>query len=234
MNDKVRQALYLIADEMRGMSAIGGYFAVNPYEVERANRIQALAVKLAALADADHTLDEIQAIFDKQPWHRFSPFVGVEMVVLDAEGQLLLIQRAQDGTWAMPGGLAEVGQSPAEAAMRELWEEAGLRGQAQRLLGVFDGPRWGSRAVVHGITLVFHIHCPQLTPSTGLETLAADFFPVDALPQPLYPGHEQRIPKALEMLDTGQTYFDPADTLYGALPMTQRPDTDESNSHHKR
>lgn len=226
MNDAARQAIYLIADEMRGMSAIGGHFATNPYEVERANRIRALTVRLVALADADHTPDEIEAIFDKQPWHRFSPFIGVEMVVFDEDGRLLLIQRAQDGTWALPGGLAETGQAPAEAAVRELWEEAGLRGQVKRLLGVFDGPRWGSRAVMHGITLVFHVQCPQLKPLTGLETLAVDFFPVDTLPQPLYPGHEQRIPKALEMVDTGQTYFDPADTLNGTLPMTQRPDDD--------
>ena len=49
---EMRQELYLIADEMRGMATLGKEFAGNVYEVERAHRMAELAAKVAALADA--------------------------------------------------------------------------------------------------------------------------------------------------------------------------------------
>ncbi len=67
--DDVKQALYLIADEMRGMATIGRHFAGNVYEVERAHRIMDLAAKVATLADGG-TTEEVNAIFFAEPWFR--------------------------------------------------------------------------------------------------------------------------------------------------------------------
>ncbi|MGH8882614.1 MAG: NUDIX domain-containing protein, partial [Stackebrandtia sp.] len=50
-------------------------------------------------------------------------------------------QRSDCGQWCMPGGAAEVGESPSQAAVRETWEETGLRVRARRLLGLYDNRR---------------------------------------------------------------------------------------------
>ena len=81
----LRQELYLIADEMRGMATLGKHFANNIYEVERAHRIVELAAKVAALAD-EGTLADVRAVFDAEPWHRASPAIGVEAAVFDPQG----------------------------------------------------------------------------------------------------------------------------------------------------
>jgi ADP-ribose pyrophosphatase YjhB (NUDIX family) len=217
----LREALYLIADEMRGMATLGRTFAANVYETERAYRIMELAAAVGALAEGQ-TREEVRLIFDAEPWHRASPAAGVDALVLDGAGRILLIQRKDNGRWAMPGGIAEIGHTPAESALKELWEEAGLRGRAMRLLGVFDSRLWGSRSRVHMIHYVFHVACDELTPAHGIEMLDARFFPPDALPVEMHHGHDRRIVRCLAALRDGTTYFDPTDSRDAEMPMFQR------------
>jgi 8-oxo-dGTP pyrophosphatase MutT (NUDIX family) len=219
----IRQELYLIADELRGAATLWRRFAANVYEAERADNAMLLAARIAALADG-RPQEEIAAIFDDEGWVRVSPAVGVDALVFNERGEILLLRRRDNAHWCMPGGIAEIGQTPAEAALRELWEEAGVRGETVRLVGAFDGRLWGSRSLVHMIHLVFLVQCADLAPVPGIEMLEAGFFSPDALPAPMSPGHEQRVPVCIEMARTGGTYADPS-TSYGAdLPMHQRPD----------
>jgi 8-oxo-dGTP diphosphatase len=57
--------------------------------------------------------------------------------------RLLLIERRNQpfgGRWALPGGFVDQGEQVAQAAQRELAEEAGLEVDALELLGVYDTP----------------------------------------------------------------------------------------------
>jgi 8-oxo-dGTP pyrophosphatase MutT (NUDIX family) len=218
----VRQELYLVADELRGAATLWKQFAANVYEAERADQAMRLAARVAALADGS-PMETIAASFEDEGWLRVSPAVGVDAAVFNECGEILLVRRRDNGHWCMPGGIAEVGQTTAEAALRELWEEAGLRGEVQRLLGVFDGPRWGARSKVHMVAHVYLITCTDLNPAPGIEMTEAAFFSPDALPQPLHPGHARRVPFCIELARTGQTYADPATTDGTDLPMHQRP-----------
>jgi ADP-ribose pyrophosphatase YjhB (NUDIX family) len=149
--------------------------------------------------------------------YHVSPVACVEAVVMRA-GKILLIQRSDDHLWAVPGGVAEVGETLAQAAERELWEEAGMRGQAVRLLGIFDSRRWKNRSKVHLVSALFLIES-QDTPvlhATGEdshapthETLAVDFFAEDKLPE-LSQGHHLRVPAIFKMLrgEIETPYFD--------------------------
>ena len=58
-----------------------------------------------------------------------APLVGVGVAVYNAQGQVLLVQRGRppgQGTWGLPGGLIDLGESLAEAAVREVMEEVGV------------------------------------------------------------------------------------------------------------
>src|SRR5688572_8685109 len=118
------------------MATLTGHFASNVYDVKRAQRLMELAADVAALADLGAS-DEVRHLFTSEPWLRFSPAIGVDAAVFDPNGRILLVLPEDGSGWAMPGGIAEIGQTPAEAVLRELWEEAGLRGRVVRLLGLF-------------------------------------------------------------------------------------------------
>ncbi len=222
--NELRQSLYLISDEMRGMATLSRTFASNVYETERAHRMMELAADVAALAEGA-PVEEMRAIFEAEPWLRASPALGVDAAVLDAEGRILLIQRKDNGKWALPGGIAEIGSRPAEAVLRELWEEAGLRGEVARLLGIFDNRRWRSWSKVHMWNLIFLVTCTELTPTPGIECLDARFFTLNALPEAMHSNHETRIIQAVAALRSGATYFDPGTSVDHAMPMDQRPET---------
>ena len=111
----------------------------------------------------------------------------------------------------MPGGATEVGETWAQSVERELREEAGVKGTATRLLGVFDSHLWGSRLKYHvyGSVWLVELHDDQ-TPVAGPETTGVGFFAEDDLPA-LSPGHLRRVPLVFKLAcgDLPVPYFDP-------------------------
>ncbi|HEX5569687.1 MAG TPA: NUDIX domain-containing protein [Streptomyces sp.] len=59
---------------------------------------------------------------------------GVSAVVFDDEGRILLGQRADNGRWSVIGGIPEPGEQPADAAVREVYEETAVRAVPERLV----------------------------------------------------------------------------------------------------
>ena len=66
---------------------------------------------------------------------------SVNVVVENADGHILLIRRSDNGNWALPGGAIDIGESVAEAAVREVEEETGITCQITGLVGTYSNPR---------------------------------------------------------------------------------------------
>ncbi|MGQ0466900.1 MAG: NUDIX hydrolase [Sporichthyaceae bacterium] len=65
---------------------------------------------------------------------------SVNVVVVDTEGRLLLIRRSDNGNWALPGGAIDVGESLAQAGVREVQEETGIVCEITGLVGIYTNP----------------------------------------------------------------------------------------------
>jgi 8-oxo-dGTP pyrophosphatase MutT (NUDIX family) len=64
---------------------------------------------------------------------------SASVAVRDDGGRVLLARHVEGDRWLFPGGLIEPGETPADAAVREVWEETGLLVALTRLVGVFGG-----------------------------------------------------------------------------------------------
>jgi ADP-ribose pyrophosphatase YjhB (NUDIX family) len=64
----------------------------------------------------------------------------VSIVVLDKQQRLLLVRHIEGNDWTTPGGMVEPCETPADAAVREMWEETGLYVKLTRIIAVFGGP----------------------------------------------------------------------------------------------
>ncbi len=199
---------YQIADELRGIANLGLHFTKNEHDREHFARVLALSARLVASLE-QRAPDEVLTQYRDNLGH-FSPIVGVEAVVW-RDGKLLLIRRADDGLWALPGGLVEVGENAVESAARELWEEAGMRGRVTQLLGIFDSRLWRTRTRMQLYGIIFSIESEDI-PVAGPEALGAHFFAENELP-PLSQGHDLRVPFVFKQA-RGQApipYFDPVE-----------------------
>ena len=67
---------------------------------------------------------------------------AVSAHIFDASGRLLLVQQRESGVWSTPGGVLEPGERPADALVRETWEETGLLVVPERVLGAYGGPEF--------------------------------------------------------------------------------------------
>ena len=65
---------------------------------------------------------------------------SVTGIVFDASDRILLVRQAEGGLWSAPGGAIDPEETPADAVVREVWEETGLYTDPVRLLGVYGGP----------------------------------------------------------------------------------------------
>jgi 8-oxo-dGTP pyrophosphatase MutT (NUDIX family) len=70
---------------------------------------------------------------------------SVSALVYDDIGRLLLVRQRDGDAWSTPGGAIEFDESPADAVVRETWEETGLLVSVTRLFGVYGGANF----VVH-------------------------------------------------------------------------------------
>jgi 8-oxo-dGTP pyrophosphatase MutT (NUDIX family) len=114
-------------------------------------------------------------------------FVGARGVLFDEQHRLLLIQRSDNHRWAIPAGAMELGESMEDCAIREVWEETGLRATSLTPFAFHTSytytNEWGH--TYQQILMSFWIHTweGELQKVTD-ESVDAGFFPLDALPGP--------------------------------------------------
>ena len=115
-----------------------------------------------------------------------TPKVDVRGVVF-RDDEVLLVREVSDRRWSLPGGWAEVGESPAEAAVREVFEQSGYRTRATKLLALLNSQRAHDGKPIRPNIYKIFIRCDLVSDDqgalTGSETSDARFFAEDALPE---------------------------------------------------
>lgn len=111
------------------------------------------------------------------------PVVGLAVAGRTADGRWLLIRRGDTGTWALPGGTVEWGETLQQTFTRELLEEAGVTDATfERIVGVYSRPDRDPR--FHAVTVVVaaRVGEPTRPPMNPLEIREARLFREDELP----------------------------------------------------
>lgn len=141
---------------------------------------------------------------------------GVTAVVHDAEGRLLLGQRADSGEWALVSGILEPGEEPAAGIVREVLEETGVEIVVEALAAVTATPeityRNGDRSAYLDVLFVARAASRAAAAAARVgddESLAVGWFAPDDLPASLSRSTRERLALARRFLERPEqgTYF---------------------------
>lgn len=175
-----------ISRELQAISQIGLTYTENDFDRQRYERIRELAAAL--MADGGGVDREKVLELFRQDLGYATPKVDVRGAAF-VDGRILMVREVSDGLWTLPGGWADVNQSPAECVQREIAEESGFEASVVKVAGVWDYRKQGhvSRhpASIYKLFFLCRITGGAARPSH--ETSEVSFFARDALPA-LSPG----------------------------------------------
>ena len=186
MEDDVRGPLWLLwTREMRALAQTGLAFSRDPYDRERYQRLTGLAARIMT-GHTGQDARRIEALFAAD--------VGCATPKLDVRGaifknrRLLLVREIADGDrWTLPGGWADVNESPTESLVKEVRGEFGFDVHVAKLAAVWDRARHPHLPpYAFQIWKLFFV-CEIIGGEArgGLETSAVAFFAEDELPRDL-------------------------------------------------
>ena len=172
-----------LARELEAMAQTGLHFTRDRYDKERYERLRVIAATL--LADASNLSVADICQWSKAEFGYATPKIDVRAFILRDDHVLLIRENADQGRWTLPGGWADVNESPSASVTREVAEESGYVVEAKSLLAVLDREKQGHRPAFpfHVYKMFFHCEITGGKPQAGPESSASDFFLIDALPE---------------------------------------------------
>jgi ADP-ribose pyrophosphatase YjhB (NUDIX family) len=167
---------------LQAIAQNGLTFAQNHYDTERYHAVRHIAAEMIAEGCSMEPA-AVLGVLDKETDYA-TPKVDVRGVVF-RDDKILLVRERVDGRWTPPGGWADVGASPAENVVREVFEESGFSTRAEKLLAVYDRSKHPHEPPmpfhVYKIFVLCSITGGKETPST--ETDAVGFFGENEIPE---------------------------------------------------
>lgn len=115
----------LWARRLQAIAQTGLTYAAGNYDIERYQSVRAIAAEMLAAGSGLADWAPVLSLFEHDDGYA-TPKVDVRAAVF-RENRILLVRERADNGWTLPGGWADVNDSPAEAAVREVKEESGLR-----------------------------------------------------------------------------------------------------------
>jgi ADP-ribose pyrophosphatase YjhB (NUDIX family) len=172
------------ARRIQAIAQTGLAFDPNQYDRDRYETLRSIAIDMmASRGGADPA--RLALMFGNETGYA-TPKTDVRGAAF-REGKILLVREAADhGRWALPGGWADVGLTPSENVVKELFEETGFVVRARKLAAVWDRTRQGhTPQPFHAYKCFFICDIMSGIARPSAETTEVAFFAEDAIPDDL-------------------------------------------------
>lgn len=184
------------------LAEAGLFYGNDEFDKERYQELKDIALDLL-LNISDESLENLENLFDKNEGYP-TPKIDVRAYI-KWNDKVLLVEDIKTKEWSLPGGYAEIGSSPKENIVREVFEETGLNVTVDKLLAVFDTDlREDLPQLFQYYKMIFSCTIVNGSFQDNLETSNIGFFNVNDLPKL----SEKRTTKEqLVILENGTTTY---------------------------
>lgn len=167
---------------VKALADTGLVYSENDYAKERYEELIRISIELLSVA-GNTGIEVLQDFFLPEKDY---PTVKVDVrgFVLNNRNEVLMAKERIDQKWTIPGGWADIGDSPSEAVIKEIEEETGLHTRVERLLAIYDKrchPHPPQPLYVYKLIFLCEIAGGELR--HGYDMQGAAFFPMDKLPE---------------------------------------------------
>lgn len=167
------------AQELQSIAQCGLAYCNDIYDQERYERIREIAAEMVS-HQTEIPIDHVKDLFCGETGYQ-TPKLDTRAAIFK-DGKILLVQE-KDGLWSLPGGWVDVDQSIRDNTEKEVWEEAGLKVHAKKIIAVQDRNRHNRPFYIHGICKIF-VLCEAESGAfkANSETIDSGYFGLDELP----------------------------------------------------
>ena len=168
------------AKELQSIAQAGLFYGRDVFDRERYQRIREIAARMLSMR-ADLPMDKVVEVFCSDTGYQ-TPKVDSRAAVF-RDGRILLV-RENDGRWSLPGGWCEYNLAPADNAVKEAKEEAGVDVTVKKLIAVHDKNKHNPKPYLFCVIKICYL-C-ELTGGEfvpNIETSASGFFSLEELPE---------------------------------------------------
>ena len=179
---KNQNELLQLAKQLQALAENGLHYSENDYDLDRYQIIEEISLRMLSLLSGI-SAETIELATPERNGYR-TPKVDVRSVVFNHRDEILLVQERIDSRWSLPGGWCDVGYTPSETAVKETFEEAGLKVRVERLLAVLDKKcHEHPEDLFYSYKLFLECEAENFEIKNGMETLDVGFFPQHKLPE---------------------------------------------------
>jgi ADP-ribose pyrophosphatase YjhB (NUDIX family) len=170
-----------LSRRLLALSQTGLHFTAEEYDRERYREIGDIAAQLLEL-QGDATADAVRSAWFVEDGYA-TPKMDVRGAIF-RDGCVLLVRERTDGKWTLPGGWADVNDTPSAAVLKEIEQESGFTARINKLAAVLDRNKHNPPpSLFHSWKLFFVCEITGGTARTSYETTGVEFFPLDTLPE---------------------------------------------------
>src|SRR6202012_171759 len=166
---------------LQSLAQNGLTYCKDPYDEQRYNELRSIAAEIMA---AGAGLPESGSVLERFKFEEgyATPKIDIRAAIFKDE-KILLVKERSDRLWTLPGGWADVGESPSLAAGRQLKEESGLDVAVKKLAAVYDRDKHNHPQIQHHVYKIFFL-CELRggAAAESVETSGVDFFAEGNLP----------------------------------------------------
>jgi ADP-ribose pyrophosphatase YjhB (NUDIX family) len=170
-----------LARRLLALAQSGLHFTAEEYDRERYREAADIAARLLAL-ESNRNADDLRRTWFVEDGYA-TPKIDVRGMIFRGD-QVLMVRERIDGKWTVPGGWADVNDSPAQAVEKEIEQESGFKARAVKLAAVYDRNKHEHPPYLfHAWKMFFICEIVSGEPRTSYETTAVEFAPLHALPE---------------------------------------------------
>lgn len=167
---------------LKAIADTGLVYAEVPYDIERYEELKDISLKLMGHL-ADEPFAKLDSFFLPQLDYP-TPKVDVRGLVINEKDEILMAQEGVDSKWTIPGGWADIGNTPKEVVIKEIKEETGIDAEVVRLLAIYDKQRHKHPAEPYYIyKLMFFCKAVGGELQPGFDMQGTGYFSLGDLPE---------------------------------------------------